>query len=200
MTGKRDSSRPDFGWLLRSPLLAALLLAGGVAALMLAPSVATARSPSRRAPAIAHASSDCDGDGDPEDTLDPLECGGNLQKPEPGKLYSKGEKHKFEESALEIRRGEGKICGTTGASFATRAALLTIFTLGGEFHFIALCHALNKLAQESKRSLKIHPTRMSSPSLCRDGQSRPVHTLPSGAATSRHSPRRTPSAPHWEPR
>lgn len=115
---------------------------------MLAPSVATARPPSRRAPAIAHASSDCDGDGDPEDALDPLECGGNLQKPEPGKLYSKGEKHKFEESALEIRRGEGKICGTTGASFATRAALLTIFTLGGEFHFIALCNALNKLAQE----------------------------------------------------
>lgn len=128
--------------------MAALLLASGVAALMLAPSVATARPPSRRAPAIAHASSDCDGDGDPEDALDPLECGGNLQKPEPGKLYSKGEKHKFEESALEIRRGEGKICGTTGASFATRAALLTIFTLGGEFHFIALCNALNKLAQE----------------------------------------------------
>ena len=128
--------------------MAALLLAGGVAALMLAPSVATARPPSRRAPAIAHASSDCDGDGDPEDTLDPLECGGNLQKPEPGKLYSKGEKHKFEESALEIRRAIGKICGTTFTSFATRTALLTIFTLGGELHFLLLCNGLGKLADE----------------------------------------------------
>jgi hypothetical protein len=128
--------------------LAALLLAGGVAALMLAPSVATARPPSGSAPAIAHASSDCDGDGDPDDTLDPLECGGNLQKAEPGKLYSKGEKHKFEESALEIRRDVGKICGTTAAGYATRFALLTIFTLGGEIHFTLLCNGLNKLAQE----------------------------------------------------
>jgi hypothetical protein len=117
---------------------------------MLVPSVATARPPSRDASAIAHASSDCDGDGDPEDTLDPLECGGNLQKPEPGKLYSKGEKHKFEESALEIRREIGKICGTTATGYFTRFALLTIFTLGGEFHFTLVCTGLAKLAQEDE--------------------------------------------------
>ena len=72
---------------------------------------------------------DCDGDGDPEDALDPLECGGNLQKSEPGKLYSKGEKRKFEESALELRRELNKICGNTGAGHATRLALLTMVAL-----------------------------------------------------------------------
>jgi hypothetical protein len=92
--------------------------------------------------------SDCDGDGDPEDTLDPLECGGNLQKSEPGKTFSKGEKHQFEEKALELRRDVAKICGTTAAGYATRFALLTIFTLGGEIHFSLLCTGMAKLAQE----------------------------------------------------
>ena len=107
-------------------------------ALGVAPTSSPARVRPRSRPSnlMAQASvTDCDGDGDPEDALDPLECGGSLQKPEPGKLYSKGEKHKFEESALEIRREFGKICGTTISSFATRTALLTLFTLGGELHF-----------------------------------------------------------------
>ena len=45
---------------------------------------------------VAQASvADCDGDGDPADTLDPLECGSSLQQPEPEKLYTKGEKQQF---------------------------------------------------------------------------------------------------------
>jgi hypothetical protein len=149
LKAKRALRYRDFGWRGTGAPFKALVFAGVVAALAVAPSTASARPPSGPVHFVAQASvADCDGDGDPEDTLDPLECGGSLQKPEPDKLYSKGEKHQFEETALEYRRAIGKICGTTGAAYASRVALLTIFTLGGEAHFILLCVAMAKLANE----------------------------------------------------
>lgn len=121
--------------------LRSLLLAGFVVALGVAPTSANARVRPRGRPTspIAQASSDCDGDGDPADTLDPLECGSSAEQPEPKKLYTKGEKQKFKETADAYRRSFNDICGAKGEVFLFRAAIAFAISGGS---FTLLCNGL----------------------------------------------------------